>query len=65
MAINFIFSKETDEERIIHSKSGIMIYDKIDEVIEEHFPSLFLDIKLSCKSKKGIDFSFSCVITLT
>ena len=47
MAINFIFSKETDEERIIHSKSGIMIYDKIDEVIEEHFPSFFLDIKLS------------------
>ena len=35
--------KDTNEERIMHSKSDnieIMISDKADEVIEEHFQSL-------------------------
>ena len=33
---NFIFSKDTDEVRVMHWKNdniGIMIYDKADEVI--------------------------------
>ena len=40
IAINFVFS---NEERVMHSKSGnkiIMIYKKADEVIEELFESL-------------------------
>ena len=38
IAINFISSKHTNEERVIHSKSfntEIMINDKEDEAIEE------------------------------
>ena len=38
MALNFMSSKDTDEEGVIHSKSdnkGIMINDEDDEVIEE------------------------------
>ena len=38
IAINFISSKDNDEERVIHLKSGtieIMINDKADEVIKE------------------------------
>ena len=36
-AINFISSKDIDEERVMHLKSGsikIMIYDKADQVIK-------------------------------
>ena len=43
IAINFISLKHTHEEPVIHSKSDIrkfMIYDKTDEVIEEHLESL-------------------------
>ena len=38
IAINFIFSKDNDEESVMHSKSdniGITINDRTDEVIEE------------------------------
>ena len=38
IAINFMFSKNTDEERLMHSSSDdieIMINDKADEVIED------------------------------
>ena len=41
--INFISSKDNDEERVIHSKIDnidIMINDKADEVLEEIFKSL-------------------------
>ena len=37
IAINFIYSKETDEKRAMHSKSDnieIMVYDKEDEAIQ-------------------------------
>ena len=40
IAINFISSKDTDEERAIHSQKyniEIVIYGKADEVIEELF----------------------------
>ena len=38
IAINFISSKDTDEERVMHSKSDSlepMIYDKAGELIQE------------------------------
>ena len=43
IAINFISSKETNEESVMHSKSDnieIMIYDKADEAIQELFELL-------------------------
>ena len=43
IAINFISSKDTDEERVMHSKSNsieIMINDKADKVIEKLFQFL-------------------------
>ena len=49
IAINFVFSKDNDEEHVIHLKRTnikIMINDKADEVFFNHF---FLDIKLSWK----------------
>ena len=42
-AINYISSRGTDKEHVIHSKSDnieIMINDKADEVTEELFESL-------------------------
>ena len=43
IAINFISSKDSDEEYVMYSKSDYiknMINDKADEVIEELFQSL-------------------------
>ena len=43
VAINFIPSKDNDEEHVIHSKRDnieILINDKSDEVIEKLFESL-------------------------
>ena len=43
IAIYFIFSKDNDEELVMHSRSdniGFMIYDNADEVIKELFQSL-------------------------
>ena len=43
IAVNFIYSKDNDEEQVIHSKSdniGIMTYDNANEVIKEIFQSL-------------------------
>ena len=42
-SINFISSKDNDEERVMHSetdKKEVMINDKADEVVEELFESL-------------------------
>ena len=42
-AINFIFSKDNNEDRVMQSKKGnveIIINDKADEVIKELFDSL-------------------------
>ena len=42
-AAKFIFSKDNDEERVMHSKSNnieIIINDEADEVIEEPLESL-------------------------
>ena len=43
IAISFVSSKDTDEERIIHSKSDnieVKINDEANEVIKELFESL-------------------------
>ena len=43
IAANFIFSKDNDEERVIHLKSDkieIMINDRADEAIKELFKSI-------------------------
>ena len=50
IAINFIYSKDNDEERVIHLKSDnkeIMIKDKAYESIEKKIVNNFLiDIKI-------------------
>ena len=51
-AVDFVCSKDNDEERVMHSKSDkieIMIIDKADEVIEEIFDSLIKNLKLDWK----------------
>ena len=65
IVINFISSKDIDEERVMHSNSNnieIMIYDKVDEVIEEllESPVSRYHIRLET-SVKGSDFIFVCV----
>ena len=63
IVINFISSKDIDKECLMHSKSDnieTMIYDKVDEVIQELFESLLpsgsyvvsgLDEKLKSNNK--------------
>ena len=65
MTINFISSKDTDEDRVMHSKSDnieIMIYDKADEFIKEHFESLLSRYQTGLEnSMENSDFIFDCV----
>ena len=65
IAINFISSKNNDEERVMHSKSDnieIMINDKADEVIKEPFQSLLSKYQIGLQtSMKGNEFVFECV----
>ena len=65
LIINFISSTDTDEKRVIHSKSAnieIMIYDKAHEDIKEIFQSLFNRHKIGLEAlMKGSDFTFDCV----
>ena len=52
IAVNFMSSEDNDEECVMHSRSDSIepiINDKEDEVIEELFQSLLLDIKLCWK----------------
>ena len=47
MAINFIFSKDAEEEPVLHSKSGnieMMIYDKAMKLLSGFLNLFFLDI---------------------
>ena len=49
ITINFISSKDIDEERVMHLKSDnmeIMVNNETDEVLEKFFNHFFLDIKL-------------------
>ena len=66
MAINFISSKDTEEERVMHlfksDNIESMINDKADEVIEELFQSLFSRYQICLESSmKGRMFVFDCV----
>ena len=63
--MNFISSKDIDEERVMHSKSDnieIMIQDKADEIIEKPFESLLKRYQIGLElSMKGSDFIFDCI----
>ena len=51
IAINCISSKDTDKERIMHSRSHnieFTIYEKADEVMNS-LNKLFIDNKFGCK----------------
>ena len=61
ITINFMSSKDNNEECVMHSKSEnvkIMMNDKEDKVIEERFQSLQIGLETS---RKGSDFLIDCV----
>ena len=57
--------KDTDKERVMHSKSDnieIMINDRVDEVIKELFDSLLSSYQIDLEvSMKGSDYIFDYV----
>ena len=65
--INFIFSKDNDEECVMHSKSDnirIMIKDKADEITTEPLQSLLFRYRYQIEMKTSMgssDFIFDCV----
>ena len=65
IAINFISSKDTDEESVVYSKRDKiknMINDKADEGTEELFQSLLFKYQIGLEtSMKGSEFVFDCV----
>ena len=68
IAINFISSKDNNEERVMHSKSiniEITNNDKADEFIEEVFKPLNKKYQFGLeKSRRGSNFIFDCVHVL-
>ena len=71
IAINFISSKDNDEERIMHSKSDnkeIMINEKVDKIIKNVFKSLLNRYQNNLeKLMKGSDIIFdyvNCIINV-
>ena len=65
IAINFITSKDADEERVLHSKSDLiefMSYDNANKVVNKLFVSLFSIYQISLKiSMRRRDFNFDSV----
>ena len=65
LAINFIFSKDSDETRIMHSKSDnieIMMNSETDEIIEKLFESLLHKYQEGLEeSMKGSEFIFDSI----
>ena len=65
VAINFISSKNNDEECVMHSKSDkvkIMISDKSDEVLKELFESFLNRYQIGLETSiRSSDFIFNCV----
>ena len=65
IVINYISSKDTNEEQIMHSKNDnieIMIDDKPDEPIKELFKSLLDRYQTGLKiTIKGSNFAFDYV----
>ena len=68
IAINFISSKDNDEEGVMHSKGDkteLMIYEKADDIIEKIFDSLLSQYQIGVATlMKGSDFIFDCVYFL-
>lgn len=62
-------SKDTDEERVMHSKSDrieILTFNKADEVIRQLFESVLSGYQTGiAKSMKGGDFAFDYVFFIT
>ena len=61
ISINFISSKDNDEERVMHSKSDnkeMMINDKKDEVIEEIFQSLLSRYQIGLETLRTVVISY-------
>ena len=60
-----MFSKNTAQNRVMNSKSDkieIMIDDKADEVIKEHFESLLSGWQIGLKTTmKGNNFNLNCI----
>ena len=65
IAINYISSKDIDEERVMQSKSDnmeIISQDEVDEVIEETFEQSLSRYQIGLeKSMKDSDFIFDCI----
>ena len=63
IAINLIFSKDTDGERVTHSKSdNVKTMTYVNGVIEQIFESLLSRYQLGLKtSMKGTNFIFDSV----
>ena len=65
IAINFISSKDNDEEHVMSSKNDkkeIKINDKADEVMEKLFKSLLNRYQNNLETSIGVsDFIFDCV----
>ena len=62
MAINFIFSKGTEEERVMHPKSEnikFTSYNDANEIVDELFESLHSSYQSNLEtSVRGSDFIF-------
>ena len=55
IAVNFMSSKDNDEERVMHSNSDnieTMINDQADEVIEELFQSLLFSYQIGLETSR-------------
>ena len=65
VAINFIYSKDVDEERAMHSKSNnieFMPFDNANEVVNETFESPLSRYQIGLEtSMRGSNFIFSSV----
>ena len=64
-AINFISSKDVDEDRVMYSKSDnieFMLYDNANEFVNELFESLLSRYQIGLEtSMRGSDFLFDSV----
>ena len=65
IAINFISSKDVDEDRVIHSKSDnieFIPYNNVSEIVNELFESLLSRYQIGLEtSVRGSDFIFDSV----
>ena len=68
-AINFIYSRDINEEQAMHSKSDnikVITYDNTNNFMKEGFELLFSRYQIGLEtSMKGSDFIFDGVITIS